>query len=66
LIIFDYPEYDIIFEWNESKTVNVYYREDRENCIESFSFSHEKNKIEFDEAKKQIQDHIKEVYEAEK
>ena len=62
MIIFDYPQLDVIFEWNESKTVNIYYKDDRENCIDTFSFSHEKNKISFNEAKGMILDHIKENY----
>lgn len=63
MIIFDFPELDVIFEWNESKTVNVYNREDRSRCIDTFSFSFEKNIIEFSEAKEHIQDYIKEVLE---
>ena len=62
MIIFDYPQLDVIFQWNESKTVNIYHKDDKENCIDTFSFSHEKNKISFNEAKGMILDHIKENY----
>ncbi len=61
MIIFDYPQLDVIFRWNESKTVNVINRFTNKE-IYMFSFGYEKNKISFNEAKKMILDHIKENY----
>ena len=61
MIIFDYPQLDVIFRWNESKTVNIINRFTNKE-IDMFSFGYEKNKISFNEAKKMILDHIKENY----
>lgn len=61
MIIFDYPQLDVIFRWNESRTVNIIDRFTNKE-IDMFSFGYEKNKISFNEAKGMILDHIKENY----
>ena len=61
MIIFDYPQLDVIFRWNESKTVNIINRFTNKE-IDMFSFGYEKNKISFNEAKGMILEHIKENY----
>lgn len=61
MIIFDYPQLDVIFRWNESRTVNIIDRFTNKE-IDMFSFGYEKNKISFNEAKGMILEHIKENY----
>ncbi len=61
MIIFDYPQLNVIFRWNESRTVNIIDRFTNKE-IDMFSFGYEKNKISFNEAKGMILDYIKENY----
>ena len=64
-ILFNFDDTSLIFEWNQSKTVNVYYKEqyfnEEKNCLDCFSFGYTKQTDPtFQEAKKHIEEYIKE------